>query len=98
MVERGGVDSSHQSPTRYTYTTQELHFGGGGQMGVLGRKRALSAAEQEGDLGQEQEGGPEVKKTRAELMEEIIAKSKLFKVGACWLVVIVIVGCVLSMV
>lgn len=47
-------------------------------MGLLGRKRALSSsAEQE----EQEEGQGQAKKTRAELMEEIIAKSKLFKVG-----------------
>lgn len=50
-------------------------------MGLLGRKRALSSADQE----EEGEKGfaREAKKTRGELMEEIIAKSKMFKVRAC---------------
>lgn len=48
-------------------------------MGVLGRKRALPLANA-GDAGKEEEEGHEAKKTRAELLEEIIAKSKLHKV------------------
>lgn len=70
----------------FTATQQELHFGGGGGggMGLLGRKRALSSAAAAAG-GEGEEGGGagwhEAKKTRAELLEEIIAKSKLHKVA-----------------
>jgi hypothetical protein len=57
-------------------------------MGVLGRKRALPSSANAADAGEGEGGGHEAKKTRAELLEEIIAKSKLHKVhlwvgGAC---------------
>ncbi len=48
-------------------------------MGVLGRKRALPVDSEEGLDGQGSGEGA-LKKTRAELMEEIIAKSKMHKV------------------
>lgn len=87
-LKGGGLLTFRHEPTH----TQELHFGGGGGgMGVLGRKRALpssaTAAADAGE-GEGEGGGHEAKKTRAELLEEIIAKSKLHKVhlwvgGAC---------------